>query len=110
MSEELFYAVPAECVAAGTSTADGHDIRAVYDWGSQVAVSLYVRHSTTPGLHPARRKEPETRIYARGELVELCVFTDTELDQSSHPLARQWRRWDARTQRWRSLDRQHVST
>lgn len=110
MSEELFYAVPAECVAAGASTADGHDIRAVHDWGGLVAVSLHVRHSIVPGLHPARRREPETRIYRRGELVDLCVFTDTELDQSRHPLARCWRRWDARAQRWRSLDRQHIDS
>lgn len=110
MSEELFYSVPAECVAAGTSTADGHDIRAVNDWGSHVAVSLHVRHSTTPALHPARRREPETRLFQPGELVELCVFTDTEVDLSDHPLARQWRRWDGQTQRWRALDREHVGS
>lgn len=103
MSGELFYAVPAECVAAGTSTADGHDIEAVHDWGTHIAVSLHVRDSVAPALHPAQRREPPTRIFMRGELVELCVFNDTDVDLSGHPRARHWRCWDGRHQRWQPL-------
>lgn len=99
MGEELFYTVPARYLTAGVSTCDGHEVDAVAWWGDRVVVTLAQRDGSAL-LHPARRREPETRVYLLQHVVELCVFDDTALDLSAHPYAGNWRRWDGSCQRW----------
>ncbi|WP_133258861.1 hypothetical protein [Mycolicibacter senuensis] len=96
---ELFYAVPAECIEPGTSTSDGYDVQAVHLWDGHVAVTVHIRRGEA-ALHPAARVEAETRVHLRRELVELCVFADTEVNMSTHPEATNLRRWNGRIHCW----------
>lgn len=80
------YTLPAHRLAAGMSTDDGQDIIEVTvqhgdaPGTGSVIVSVYTPRSDDPEQDEQNQGEPETRIYAYDEVVNLAVFTDTEVD------------------------------
>jgi len=83
----LFYALPAQYLQLGLSTADGQDVIAVQHDGNRVIYTCYTPRPDDPAADAYNLSAPETRIRDRGEPVDLAVFEDTEVDLSKHPEA-----------------------
>ena len=95
----LFYKLPAALLVEGVSTDDGQDVLSVHDWGESISTAVYTPRSDDPAIDELNRTQPETRIWRRDELVDLAVFTDTEVDLSDHASARNLRTVDDAIQR-----------
>ena len=95
----LFYQIPATSLVEGVSTDDGQDVLSVHHCGDSISAVVYTPRSDDPSTDELNRTQPETRIWRRHELVDLAVFTDTEVDLSDHYSARNLRTVDDALQR-----------
>jgi len=85
--KSLFYALPAQHLQLGVSTADGQDVVEVQHVGNNVIYTCYTPRPDDPDADAYNRSAPETRIRDRSRSVDLAVFEDTEVDLSKHPEA-----------------------
>lgn len=76
-----FYSLPATKLEEGMSTADGQDfVDVTVDAEGIVFGEVYTPRSDDPEQDEANREETDTRVYLRGERVDLAVFSDTVVD------------------------------
>jgi hypothetical protein len=88
--DTTFYNLPAHAIEVGMSTADGQDVvEATPTEDGWVLVEVYTPRSDDPDQDAQNRDEPETRIHRAHEVIGMATFSDTDVDGSSHELARQ---------------------
>lgn len=83
----LFYTLPATALVEGVSTDDGQDVLAVHRNGDSISATVYTPRSDDPDIDTLNRTQPETRLFRCHGMVELAVFTDTQVDLSDHASA-----------------------
>jgi hypothetical protein len=74
-----FYSLPAHKLTAGMSTADGQDITDVWYTDELVGYDTYTP-ADDPDEDDYNRSMPDDRIAGRDELVDLAVFSNTQVD------------------------------
>lgn len=83
----IFYKLPVTALVEGVSTDDGQDVLAVHRSGDSISATVYPPRSDDPDSDALNRTQPETRIFHCHGMVELAVFTDTQVDLSDHASA-----------------------
>jgi hypothetical protein len=74
-----FYKLPAHKLRAGMSTADGQDITDVWYTDELVGYDTYTP-ADDPDEDDYNRCMPDARVTGRDELVDLAVFSNTQVD------------------------------
>ena len=83
----VFYELPASALVEGVSTDDAQRVIDVDHDGGWVSATVYTPRTDDDDADADNRGNPETRIYARDQLVSLAAFGDTGVDLSRHPRA-----------------------
>ena len=82
MPDTVFYSLPAEQALPGMSTADGQHVTDVDRFDDRVQLYVYTPRPDDPDQDISNRSDPETRVFARDERVDLAVFSTTAVDAS----------------------------